>query len=263
MMAPHDPPHEPEQREATFRFYAELNELLPDELRQVPFPVAFRGAPAVKDTIESLGVPHTEIDLILVNGTSVGFDHPLADGDAVSVFPVFEGLDITPVVRLRPEPLRETRFVADVHLGKLARALRLLGFDTAWDTALDDARIIDVALAQGRIILTRDRTMLKSKRVTHGYLVRNTDPAEQVLEVIDRLDLRGSVAPFTRCTVCNGEIVAETLEAGRAEAPERVREWCDEYFRCRGCGKLYWRGTHFTRLEDFVSSVVSGRTPRP
>jgi uncharacterized protein with PIN domain len=193
----------------------------------------------------------------------VGFDHPLAEGDLVSVYPVFEGLDIAPVVRLRPRPLRETRFVADVHLGRLARALRLLGFDTVWESDLGDARIVDIALAEGRVILTRDRTMLKSKRVTHGYLVRNTDPAEQVLEVIDRLDLRGSAAPFSRCTVCNGEIAAEALEAGRAEAPERVRQWCDEYFRCRRCGKLYWKGTHFARLEDFVSRVISGRSARP
>ena len=176
----------------------------------------------------------------------------LRAGDMVSVYPVFEALDISPVVRLRPAPLREIRFILDGHLGKLARALRLLGFDSLWDRDADDPQIIDTALGERRIILTRDRELLKSGRVTHGYWVRSTDPREQLTEILDRLDLRDAVRPFTRCTVCNGAVEPTDLETARAEAPERVREWCTAYYRCGSCNQLYWKGTHFERLEAFV-----------
>ena len=130
---------------ALFRFYEELNDFLPAERRKVAFVHEFVGTPSVKDTIEAIGVPHTEIDLILVDGRSVGFGHRLAGGERVAVYPMFEGLDIAPVQRPRPRPLREPRFVLDVHLGTLARYLRLLGFDAIWRNDLDDQAIIDMA----------------------------------------------------------------------------------------------------------------------
>lgn len=237
---------------AVFRFYAELNDFLPPGKRQREFEYNFRGSPGIKDAIEANGVPHPEVDLIVVNGVSVGFDYNLSDGDVVSVYPVFEALDVSPIIRLRPRPLRETRFVLDVHLGKLARALRLLGFDSAYDRGAEDAAIIETAAAEQRIILTRDRELLKSNAVTHGSWVRSTDPREQLTEVLERFDLRKQVKPFTRCTVCNGAIEPADTDEARREAPERVRKWCKEYFRCTDCGKLYWKGTHFDRLSDFV-----------
>ena len=178
----------------------------------------------------------------------------------MSVYPVFEALDISPIVRLRPQPLRVTRFVLDGHLGKLARALRLLGFDCAYDRDADDPAIIERAGTERRIILTRDRELLKSNAVTHGYWIRHTDPREQVAEVVERFDLRTQVRPFTRCSVCNGFIEPADLQEARREAPERVREWCNEYYRCSACGKLYWKGTHFDRLSDFVDWVKGGLT---
>ena len=256
--------HEPMRKTASFRFYAELNDFLPKGKRQRTFAYGFHGNPGIKDAIEAIGVPHTEIDLIIANGISTGFDYRLRGGDIISVYPVFESFDISPVVRLRPGPLRVTRFVLDVHLGKLARMLRLLGFDCSCDRHADDPAIIERAVSERRIILTRDIGLLKSKTVTHGYWVRSTDPLTQLEEILERFDLRSQASPFTRCTVCNGDIGPIDSKEGKREAPERVREWCEEYFRCSECGKLYWKGTHYESLAEFVSSVLgnSGKGPR-
>jgi uncharacterized protein with PIN domain/sulfur carrier protein ThiS len=242
---------------AHLRFYAELNDFLPAALRQHEFERPFDGRPAVKDLIESAGVPHTEVDVILVNGVPVGFEHPVEDGDRIAVYPVFEALDISAVQHLRPAPLRETRFILDGHLGKLARALRLLGFDCEYQPNVRDAALIEGAIAGRRIILTRDRELLKTKRVTHGYWIRSTDPARQIVEVLDRFDLRGSARPFTRCTVCNGPLVPVAFENVASEVPPRVRENQRDYTRCSACRKIYWKGTHVTRLEAFVERVLS------
>jgi len=249
--------HQPLLNMARFRFYAELNDFLPVGRRQVEFNYPFRGNPAVRDAVEALGVPHTEIDLIIVQGRSVGFDYHLQDGDRVAVYPVFEAFDITPVIRLRPEPLRQTRFILDVHLGKLARLLRLTGFDCAYKKLAEDRQIIEQALAERRIILTRDIGLLKTKSVTHGYWVRSTDPGEQLLEVLGRFDLRNQVFPFSRCSVCNGVIESIDREEGILEAPEKVKAWCSEYFRCDTCRRLYWKGTHYKRITGYISRMLA------
>jgi uncharacterized protein with PIN domain len=242
--------------QAHFRFYEELNDFLPEQRRKRDFAQPFRGSPAIKDTIEAVGVPHTEIDLILVNGQSVGFDYLLQPGDRVSVYPVFEALDIGPVTRLRRKPLREPRFICDVHLGRLARRLRPLGFDVAYRNDFDDPDIVDTALDERRIILTCDRGIFKMRRVTHGYFVRSRDVNEQVIEVLQRLDLASLIAPFTRCTGCNGLIQSVTKGAVLEQIPPNVAEKYDDYFRCEGCGKVYWKGSHFDRLQAYVSEVI-------
>ncbi|MBU4287980.1 MAG: Mut7-C ubiquitin/RNAse domain-containing protein [Proteobacteria bacterium] len=184
---------------AWFRFYEELNDFLPADKRKIAFPCKFSGSPSVKDVIEAIGVPHTEVDLILINGNSVKFDHILSHGDHISVYPVFENLNISHVTRLRPKPLRKTRFIVDVHLGRLSRLLRMLGFDTLYKNNCKNEEIITEALTQKRIILTRDPGLLKNKSITHGYLIRGTDPHEQAREVIRRFDLSSQAKPFIRC----------------------------------------------------------------
>ena len=174
---------------AWFRFYEELNDFLPAGKRKIAFSYKFSGSPSVKDVIEIIGVPHTEVDLILVNGNSVKFDHMLSHGDYISVYPVFENLDISHITRLRPKPLRKTRFIVDVHLGRLSRLLGMLGFDTLHKNNYKNEDIITEALTQKRIILTSDPSLLKNRSITHGYLIRGTDPHEQALEVIQRFDL--------------------------------------------------------------------------
>ncbi|MDD4108745.1 MAG: Mut7-C RNAse domain-containing protein, partial [Prolixibacteraceae bacterium] len=184
--------HLPVIRKASFRFYEELNDHLPAKFRKKAFIWEFKGKPSVKNTIQAIGIPHSEIDLILVNGKSVNFDHQLEGGENISVYPVFESLDICPVTRLRPEPLRTNRFIVDVNLGKLALKLRLLGFDTLFRNDYADEEIVDIALRDKRIILTRDKGILKMNAVTHACWLRNDDPKIQLTELINRLQLQNS-----------------------------------------------------------------------
>ncbi len=240
------------RREIQIRFYAELNDFLPAGKRQRSFDFEFEGTPSIKDTIQALGVPHTEVDVILVDDRSVDFEYLLKGGERVAVYPVFERFDVSPVTRLRPSPLRVSRFVADVHLGSLARHLRLLGFDSVWERDLDDDVIIDIALDEGRIILTRDKGILKNGRVTHGYWVRATDPLEQLEEVVRMLSLAGCIHAYTRCMECNGELE----RIGRREAapaiPLQVFIIYREFKRCRNCKRVYWRGSHTRRLDKLI-----------
>ena len=244
--------------QASFRFYAELNDFLPPERRQVAFTSAFQGRPSIKDTVEALGVPHTEIDLILINGVSVDFTHPVADGDQVSVYPVFEGLDISPLVRLRPQPLRDPRFVLDGHLGRLATYLRLLGFDSLYRNDYDDAMLAAISAGENRILLTRDRGLLKRSLVTHGYCVRSTDPRQQIKEVVARFDLAGAAAPFTRCLHCSGLLEEVNKDEIAESLPENTRQYFQTFFRCATCGQLFWRGSHYKALEKLIDEIMTG-----
>jgi len=236
-------------RIAYFRFYAELNDFLPQERRGRHFLFEYNGNPSVKDSIEAIGVPHSEVDLILVNSRSVGFSYKLKNEDFVSVYPVFESIDISPVVHLREEPLRELKFIADVHLGKLTRYLRLFGYDTFYRTDLDDNEIIELAESDKRVILTRDKEMLKSKKVTHGFWIRSQDPRIQLEEVFRRLDIKKPKALFTRCMECNGLL----REIEKKEILDRLLPMTRRYYRrfkiCDDCKRIYWNGSHYRNMK--------------
>jgi hypothetical protein len=239
----------------SIRCYEELNDFLPPERRKVGFTHHFQGRTSVKDLIEALGIPHTEIDLILVNGASVDFSYLVRDGDRISVYPLFEAFDIQPVSRVRPRPLRVSRFVLDVHLGKLARYLRLLGFDTLYRNDYDDAELARLAGAERRILLTRDRALLKRAVVTHGLFVRATDPRRQIEEVLDRLDLHRAIQPFRRCVRCNGLLAAVSRHQVWERLPPKTRLYVDAFWECGQCGHLYWEGSHLPALRRFVEEL--------
>ncbi len=245
-------------RSAVVRLYAELNDLLPPGWRQRPVTYRFSGTPAVKDAIEALGVPHTEVELILVDGRSVGFDHRLSGGERVAVYPVFERFDVTPLLRVRRRPLREVRFVCDVHLGKLARRLRMLGLDTVWRNDLEDAEIAGLAQRERRIVLTRDRGLLKRNRIERGCLVRGERVRDQLSEVVRRLDLAGRLRPLTRCPLCNGAVEPVPRDAVLDLVPPRVRREQEEFRRCAGCGKIYWAGSHVDRFRRELADLLDG-----
>jgi uncharacterized protein with PIN domain len=199
------------------------------------------------------------VDLVLVDGRSVDFAHRLLGGERVAVYPVFERFDISPISHLRPQPLRQTRFILDVHLGRLTRYLRMLGFDSAYRSDWEDAQIIERAQSEQRIILTRDVGILKQKRVTHGYWLRNSEPGKQLIEVLEALDLRGQLKPFTRCMDCNGTIrpaPAELLD--RMVDPDILVRF-DRFWRCANCGKVYWRGSHYRRMLEAVQRINEQR----
>jgi len=237
------------------RFYEELNDFLPLARRKVCFIHEFQRRASIKDMIEALGVPHTEIDLILVNGQSVGFNHIVRDGDHISVYPMFESFDMQPLIRVRPRPLRISRFVLDVHLGRLARYLRLLGFDTLYRNDYGDAELAALACAERRILLTRDRDLLKRAVVTHGYYVRATHPRRQIEEVVDRLDLYQAIKPFQRCTHCNGLLATVAKNKVWERPPQESRHHVEEFWECDACGQLYWEGSHVPHIRRFIESL--------
>ncbi|MGV0741000.1 Mut7-C RNAse domain-containing protein [Mycolicibacterium sp. XJ870] len=238
------------------RAYAELNDFLEPEARGVTVRRPCESHQTVKDVLEAMGIPHTEIDLILVDGNPVGFEHRPAVGDRIAVYPMFEALDIESTARLRPQPLRDPRFVIDVNLGRLARLLRVLGFDVWWSSDADDQTLADISLDQQRILLTRDRGLLKRRAITHGLFVHSDQAEEQTLEVIRRLDLRRRVAPFTRCVRCNGRLAAVQKEEVIDKLEPLTRRYYDEFGRCADCGQIYWPGTHFARLTSLVDGLL-------
>lgn len=237
------------------RFYAELCDLLPRRHRSGRISHRPIETQSVKDLIESYGVPHTEVELILADDIPVGWDHRPRPGERISVFPMFESFDVRPLVRLRPEPLRETRFVLDGHLGALARRLRLLGFDCHYQRDVADDRLVCLSVQQRRILLTRDRLLLRRKAVTHGYLVRSDQPREQVLEVVRRFQLGGSIQPFTRCPVCNARLARVAKADIEHRLPAGTRRTYDDFHTCPDCGRDYWRGAHHRRLARLVDQA--------
>ena len=238
------------------RFYEELNDFLPAERQKIEFVHHHKKTGSIKDLVESLGVPHTEIDLILVNGQSVDFHYQVQDGDRISVYPVFEALDITPLTHLRPRPLRTTRFVLDAHLGRLAAYLRMLGFDALYRNDYDDPTLADISVAQQRILLTCDRKLLMRRQITHGYFVRSRQPRRQLREVIDRLDLHNQFLPFTRCLHCNGMIrpVAKALIQDQLLPHTRAHQ--ELFGQCDQCHKIYWKGTHYQQMRQLIDEVI-------
>ena len=237
---------------ARFRFYAELNDFLPPARRKVEFEHCFDRRASIKDMIESFGVPHPEIELILVNGKSVDFDYIVADRDRISVYPVFERLDVSPLVRLRDRPLREPRFVVDANLGRLARYLRLLGFDCLYQNSYSDDNVARISQQQARIVLTRDRRLLQRKIISHGLFVRATQPRQQVREVMQRLDLYALSRPFSRCTRCNGSLEPVDKGAIAQQLQPKTRRYYDDFLMCSQCGQLYWQGSHHRRTQQLV-----------
>ncbi len=219
------------------RAYAELNDFLGPESRGVTVRRPFRPHQTVKDVLEAMGIPHTEVDLILVNGNAEDFAHRPTSGDRIAV------------------PLRDPRFVIDVNLGRLARLLRVLGFDVWWSSDADDQTLADVSLGQQRILLTRDRALLKRRAITHGLFVHSDLPEEQTLEVIRRLDLRQRLAPFTRCVRCNGSLVAVSKDEVIDHLKPLTRRYYNDFSRCAECGRIYWPGSHRARLVNFVEGL--------
>ncbi len=252
-----EPDLSPDQFTATFRCLAGLQELLVRRYRAGTTEYRFCGHPGVKDAIEALGVPHTEVDAILANGRPVGFDYQLQPGDTIDVYPVLATVPAPAPVPLSHRPPDPAIFILDVHLGKLARRLRLLGFDCLYDNRYGDAEIIQLASDLQRIILTRDRGLLKHRQVRHGYLVRADDVSTQVREVLTRYQLRPQVRLWRRCMRCNGllEQVAKSAVAHLLEP--KTRRYYNEFHRCSVCNRLYWPGSHYIGIQRWLKSVLT------
>jgi uncharacterized protein with PIN domain len=245
----------PAMPSATFRFYEELNDFLAPDRRKRAFEAPFGRAATVKNAIEALGVPHTEVELILVNGESVDFSVRLAQGDRVAVYPVFESLDVAPTLRVRREPMREPRFAADAHLGGLARLLRMAGFDTIHDGGFTDDELRRCAREERRVILTRDRALLMHADVTHGCYVHARLPRAQLAELVRRLQLEARVRPLTRCLECNAVLLEVDKASIARRVPLAIAAQYDAFRRCPACDRVYWEGSHVTRMRAALSEI--------
>lgn len=241
---------------AYFRFYEELNDFLPEEKRKIRIEHKFIDRASIKDMIEAIGIPHTEIDLILINGDSVDFSYIVNDKDDISVYPVFESFDISDVQHLREKPLRNPKFVLDVHLGTLAKYLRMIGFDTKYENDYSDDEITKISLKDKRTILTRDKGILKRNNVTHGYWIRNEDPESQLKEVVNRLNLKRLIKEFERCLECNTKLEKINKESVIDKLPLKVKKRQSEFWYCRKCDKIYWQGTHFERMKKIIDRLL-------
>jgi uncharacterized protein with PIN domain len=248
------------ENQVWFRFYEELNDFLPSAKRKTSFQYAFKENQSVKDAVEALGVPHVEVDMIIVNGKTVDFSYKLMNDDQISVYPVFESFDISKVAPLRAKPLRKTKFILDVHLGRLSKYLRLCGFDALFEHYFTDNEIIELSVKEHRIILTRDRGLLKNKRVTRGYWIRSRKPDEQLKEVLNRFDLKDDLHPFTRCLECNGTVADVPKEEIIDKLLPNTRNLFDGFKRCRVCGKIYWEGSHYERMKSFLESLITNNS---
>jgi uncharacterized protein with PIN domain len=245
---------------ASFRFYAELNDFLPREQRGRPMTHDVDARSTLKDTIESLGVPHPEIDLLAVNGRIVDFGYRPRDGDRVAAYPRFWSIALDDRHRLAgavPEP---ARFVTDVHLAQLTARLRLAGFDVV--EASEDEEVARISERDARIALTRDRELLKRKCIRVGRWIRHGDPDEQFVEVLGRFDLVPHVKPFTRCLRCNAilEPVAGADVADRI--PPGIPPLFRDFHTCPVCRRVYWRGSHYDRLRRRLQEALERAAAR-
>jgi len=242
---------------AYFRFYAQLNDFLTCERRGLSFVYVFQAGGAAKGMIEALGVPHTEIDLILVNGVSADFSWPVLDGDRISVYPRFQSIDIESLTQVRLSDLPEARFVTDTHLGRLASYLRMLGFDTLYRNDYCDAELAELSRSQGRALLTKDVGLLKRSSVTHGYFVREVHPPWQLREVVRHFGLSGAMAPFQRCLRCNSLLQPTVKQDVEGRLPPRTRKLFNDFHLCPACGRIYWKGSHYEHMQRLVDSVTT------
>ena len=242
---------------ATFCFHEELNEFLRREQRGREFIVPCARNATTKHMIEALGVPHTEVEVILINGQAVGFDRLLRAGDRVAVYPRFESPAIKPLLRVREWPLRVIHFVADSHLGGLARLLRMAGFDTLYRNDYRDSEIAEIAGRERRIVLTRDRDLLKQRGISHGCYVHALKPARQFAEIVARLDLVRSFSPFTLCLECNAPVRTIEKEYIFNYLPQSVKVRHEYFTVCDLCGRVFWEGSHWQRMRQLLDTTIA------
>ncbi|MDX1689236.1 MAG: Mut7-C RNAse domain-containing protein [Candidatus Promineifilaceae bacterium] len=240
---------------ATFRFYAELNVFLPPAQQQRPIVYSLPARTAVKHPIEALGVPHTEVALIVASGRAVGFDYIVQANDVVSVYPPFRTLDVSSLTRLRPPWPNPLRFLLDVHLGRLATYLRLLGFDARYENEFDDEALAELAERSRRVLLTRDRRLLMRKQITYGYCLHSRDPQRQLVAVLRRFDLFEEIDPWQRCLRCNGRLRPVAKEEVVHRLEPKTKKYYDEFHICEACGQVYWKGSHYPRMKRFIERV--------
>jgi uncharacterized protein with PIN domain len=233
-------------RRARLTLHGSLSELVPEARRHGSFEVQFELPVGLRDLVQSTGVPHVEVARVTVDGRSAAWHQVVDDACSIEAHPLY------PLA----EPPEDPRFVLDVHLGKLASHMRLVGLDARYAPAPDDASLIRLSNSAGRTVLTRDRGLLMHGSLERGYFVRSTNPLGQAIEVVDRFALNEVVKPFSRCMVCNERLATASPEAVAERVPAAVAQRHREFRACPGCGRVYWQGSHHQRLERLVEAIT-------
>lgn len=244
--------------QASFCFYGNLNDFLPVSQRQKAIFYPLNGPVAVKHPIEALGVPHPEVEYLLANGISVGFSYLVQPEDQISVYPTFHEIDVDPLHPLRPPLPAPPRFILDNHLGQLATYLRLLGFDTQYHNHYQDEELARLSHEEERVLLTRDRRLLMRKIIVYGYWLRAKDPRQQLTEILGRYELDNHIRPWRRCLRCNGHLRPVPKEAILDWLEPKTIKYYHEFHICQVCQQIYWKGSHYEPLRQFVEEVSRG-----
>jgi uncharacterized protein len=231
---------------AFFQFHGALNDFLSSAKKNTTILWQLNEPSSIKDAIEALGIPHPEVFKITVNNIDVDFKYLLKTSDRVEVFPYEGPIDYIGI---------ETRFILDVHLGKLAKNLRMLGIDTLYRNDYAEKQIVQIASNGNLIVLTRDKILLKHAAIRYGYCLRSNKLVEQLNEVITRFGLKEKIKPFTRCLECNGLIVAVAKDLVAEKVPEKSRQYYEEFFQCNDCRRIYWKGTHYERMKMRIERI--------
>ena len=240
---------------ATFHFHGAANDFLQQGHRDTLFTHTFDWKASIKDMVESLGPPHTEIEVILMNGESVELDAIVLPDAHIEVYSHGE-TDTNDKIIITPPPPLPPRFILDTHLGRLANYLRMMGFDTLYRNDYPDDELAEVSNAEDRILLTRDIGVLKRSLVTYGHWMRETDPKRQIIEVMRRYDLTDHVVPFHRCIKCNGTLHAVDKDDIRDSIPENSATHYDEFHQCDSCEQVYWKGSHYEKMQAFMTELI-------
>ena len=246
---------------ATFTFYDDLNYFLPRHRKHKLFAYSWDWKTSIKDTIESFGVPHPEIDLIVVNNTSVDLDYILQDSDDVHVYPIpyYEKHPLADKVRIIPKYEGRPRFILDTHLGRLASYLRMMGFDTLYRNDYPDDELAEVSNTENRILLTRDVGLLKRSLVVHGYYVRTLKPRQRLHEIAKRYALIDQIEPFKFCMRCNGQLHQVDKAEIREQLTDQTAQFYDVFHQCPECEQIYWKGSHYAKMEKLLDEVINGQ----
>ncbi len=243
-------------KEAYIRFYAELNNFLKEKNRYKNIKYKFNNKTTVKHAIDDYNVPQTEIDLILSNSKSVSLNYRIKNNDRISIYPVFESFDIKKSSRIRTNSLRTVKFIADVHLKKLAKYLRFLGFNTLYLNSFSDKDIVKISNKENRIILTCDIELLNRRKVNHGYLVKSRNKYKQIEEVIHRFQLKNSFNIFSRCLECNSKLIKVSKNIIKDEVDEYIYLNFEIFKKCENCNKIYWKGSHFENMISTIKNII-------
>ena len=235
----------------------ELHKLLSKHSRFARLEIEFSGRQSIKHIVESIGIPHTEIGLLTLNGQFTNFSYLVKDKDEVIVHPARPDIDRYSGMFNDGRLVIEPNFILDNHLGKLATYLRILGFDAMYDKDYQDDDLENDAVKFNRILLTRDRQLLMRKNIRFGYLVRSLEPEVQTREVIQRFELTGIIKPFNRCLRCNQKLIIVEKEDILQRLEPKTKKYFHNFRICTECERVYWKGSHYDRMEERIAEIIS------